>query len=167
MAFVYLSIFVFISHRLSVVGLRPSSSLSTGFVVTVRGDWAIFSYIIILVKILYSSPEPIFIRFLPIFKEEKANLRPSQSENRLVWQYHKRRVRAHLFIFQRRFRGGVLLIVIISPRSSQYILYTRGRRRSLIRALCAVRTKHREKIRIVGVMVPCKDDSQLHPMPLC
>jgi len=29
---------------LSVVGLRPSSSLSTGCVVSLRGDWAIFSF---------------------------------------------------------------------------------------------------------------------------
>jgi len=32
-----------ISHRLSVVGLRPSSSLSTGCVVSLGGDWGIFS----------------------------------------------------------------------------------------------------------------------------
>ena len=34
----------FISHRLSMVGLRPSSSLSTGCVVSLRGDWAIFRH---------------------------------------------------------------------------------------------------------------------------
>jgi len=31
-------------HRLSVVGLRPSSSISTGCVVPLRGDWAIFCH---------------------------------------------------------------------------------------------------------------------------
>jgi len=33
--------FFLINHRLSAVGLRPSSSLSTGSVVSLRGDWAI------------------------------------------------------------------------------------------------------------------------------
>jgi len=33
-----------ISHRLSMVELRPSSSLSTGCVVSLRGDWAIFCH---------------------------------------------------------------------------------------------------------------------------
>jgi len=37
----YLNHFL-ISHRLSVVGLQPSSLLSTGCVVSLRGDWAIF-----------------------------------------------------------------------------------------------------------------------------
>jgi len=32
------------SHRLSVVGLRPSFSLSTGCVVPLKGDWAIFCH---------------------------------------------------------------------------------------------------------------------------
>ena len=36
--------FFSISHCLSVVGLRPSSSLSTGCVVSLRGDWAIFCH---------------------------------------------------------------------------------------------------------------------------
>ena len=36
--------FFFISHRLSVVGLRPSSALSTGCVVPLRGDRAIFCH---------------------------------------------------------------------------------------------------------------------------
>ena len=34
----------FISHCLSMVGLQPSSSLSTGCVVSLRGDWAIFCH---------------------------------------------------------------------------------------------------------------------------
>jgi len=38
------STFFSISHRLSVVGLRPSSSLPTGCVVSLRGDWAIFCH---------------------------------------------------------------------------------------------------------------------------
>jgi len=33
-----------INHRLSMVGLRPSSLLSTGWVVSLRGDWAIFCH---------------------------------------------------------------------------------------------------------------------------
>jgi len=33
-----------IGHCLSMVGLRPSSSLSTGCVVSLRGDWAIFCH---------------------------------------------------------------------------------------------------------------------------
>jgi len=33
-----------ISHRLSVVGLQPSFSPSTGCVVLLRGDWAIFCH---------------------------------------------------------------------------------------------------------------------------
>ena len=33
-----------ISHCLSIVELRPSSSLSTGCVVSLRGDWAIFCH---------------------------------------------------------------------------------------------------------------------------
>ena len=33
-----------ISHCLSIVELRPSSSLSTGCVVLLRGDWAIFCH---------------------------------------------------------------------------------------------------------------------------
>ena len=37
-------LFFLISHRLSVVGLRPSSSLSTGCVVSLRGEWAIFCH---------------------------------------------------------------------------------------------------------------------------
>jgi len=32
-------------HRLSVVGLRPSSSLFTGCAVPLRGDWAIFCHV--------------------------------------------------------------------------------------------------------------------------
>jgi len=36
--------FFLISHRLSAVGLRPSSSLSTGCVAPLRGDWAIFCH---------------------------------------------------------------------------------------------------------------------------
>jgi len=36
--------FFSISHRLSLVELRPSSSLSTGRVVSLRGDWAIFCH---------------------------------------------------------------------------------------------------------------------------
>jgi len=34
----------YLSRRLSVVGLWPSSSLSTGCVVPLRGDWAIFCH---------------------------------------------------------------------------------------------------------------------------
>jgi len=36
--------FCFISHRLSVIGLRPSSSLFTGCVVSLRGDLACFCH---------------------------------------------------------------------------------------------------------------------------
>jgi len=36
--------FFTISHHLSVFGLRPSSSLSTGCVVSLRRDWAIFCH---------------------------------------------------------------------------------------------------------------------------
>jgi len=36
--------FFSISHRLSMVELRPSSSLSTGCVVYLRGDWAVFCH---------------------------------------------------------------------------------------------------------------------------
>ena len=35
---------IFISHHLSVVGLRPSSSLSTGCEVSLRGHWTIFCH---------------------------------------------------------------------------------------------------------------------------
>jgi len=34
----------FISHRLSMVGHRPSSSISAGCVVPLRGNWAIFCH---------------------------------------------------------------------------------------------------------------------------
>ena len=37
-------IFCSVSHRLPVVGFRPSSSLSKGCVVSLRGDWAIFCH---------------------------------------------------------------------------------------------------------------------------
>ena len=37
-------VFFYLSHCLSVVGLEPSSSLSTGCVVSLRGDWAIFCH---------------------------------------------------------------------------------------------------------------------------
>jgi len=37
-------VFFSISHCLSMVELRPSSSLSTGCVVSLRGDWAIFCH---------------------------------------------------------------------------------------------------------------------------
>jgi len=37
-------VFFSFSRHLSVVGLRPSSSLSTGFVMSLRGDWAIFCH---------------------------------------------------------------------------------------------------------------------------
>ena len=39
-----LSFFFSFSHHLSMVGLRPSSLLSTGCVVPLRGDWAIFCH---------------------------------------------------------------------------------------------------------------------------
>ena len=39
-----LKIFFSISHCLSMVELRPSSSLSTDCVVSLRGDWAIFCH---------------------------------------------------------------------------------------------------------------------------
>jgi len=38
------TVYFSISHRLSIVELRPSSSLSTGCVVSLRGDWAIFCH---------------------------------------------------------------------------------------------------------------------------
>ena len=36
--------FYFFSHHLSMVGLQPSSLMSTGCVVPLRGDWAIFCH---------------------------------------------------------------------------------------------------------------------------
>ena len=41
----HLQVFFSISHRLSVVGLRLSSSLFTGCAVPLRGDWAIFCHV--------------------------------------------------------------------------------------------------------------------------